>query len=244
MAGPETPELAEAAVDGGRRPARDRLPVLRPARGRPGHPPGRRARARAGDAHAALPRVPRRDARARVDVPLIPMTYASILEAYGYERFCADARRRGRDEPDRRRPARSRLRPSSGACSSSRRRLRPSAIAARRRANRRLALPRLAHRHDGRARRPSRLSSPASSSARGRVTDVPLLAGFGISTPEQAAEAAALADGIVVGSRAVEIGARGGGPAALRELRRVAPRGARRGRPRGRLGYGPCTRSS
>jgi len=28
---------------------------------------------------------------ARVDVPLVPMTYASILEAYGYERFQADA---------------------------------------------------------------------------------------------------------------------------------------------------------
>jgi tryptophan synthase alpha chain len=37
------------------------------------------------------------------------------------------------------------------------------------------------------------------------VTGVPLYAGFGISTPAQAAEAAALCDGIVVGSRAVEI---------------------------------------
>ena len=36
-----------------------------------------------------------------------------------------------------------------------------------------------------------------------RVTDVPLYAGFGISTPEQAAEAAELADGIVVGSAAL-----------------------------------------
>ena len=51
--------------------------------------------------------------------------------------------------------------------------------------------------------------------ARG-VTDVPLLAGFGISTPEQAAAAAALADGVVVGSRAVQI-ADEFGPAALRE---------------------------
>ncbi|TML45508.1 MAG: tryptophan synthase subunit alpha, partial [Actinobacteria bacterium] len=33
--------------------------------------------------------------------------------------------------------------------------------------------------------------------------DVPLYAGFGISTPEQAAEAAELADGIVVGSAAL-----------------------------------------
>ena len=48
------------------------------------------------------------------------------------------------------------------------------------------------------------------------VTDVPLLAGFGISTPEQAAEAASLADGIVVGSRAIEV-ADTGGPDALRD---------------------------
>jgi tryptophan synthase alpha chain len=46
------------------------------------------------------------------------------------------------------------------------------------------------------------------------VTDVPLYAGFGISTPEQARRAADLADGIVVGSRAVEIAEQG--PDALR----------------------------
>jgi tryptophan synthase alpha chain len=44
---------------------------------------------------------------------------------------------------------------------------------------------------------------------------VPLYAGFGISTPEQAAAAATLADGVVVGSRAVQVAE--DGPAALRE---------------------------
>jgi tryptophan synthase alpha chain len=48
------------------------------------------------------------------------------------------------------------------------------------------------------------------------VTDVPLLAGFGISTPEQAGAAAALADGVVVGSRAVQV-AEESGPTGLRE---------------------------
>jgi tryptophan synthase alpha chain len=43
---------------------------------------------------------------------------------------------------------------------------------------------------------------------------VPLLAGFGIATPEQAAAAAALADGIVVGTRAIEV-ADAEGPAGL-----------------------------
>ncbi len=47
------------------------------------------------------------------------------------------------------------------------------------------------------------------------VTDVPLYAGFGIGTPEQAAEAAAIADGIVVGSRAIQV-ADESGPDGLR----------------------------
>jgi tryptophan synthase alpha chain len=41
------------------------------------------------------------------------------------------------------------------------------------------------------------------------VTDVPLYAGFGISTPEHARAAAELADGVVVGSRAIEVAQEG-----------------------------------
>ena len=47
------------------------------------------------------------------------------------------------------------------------------------------------------------------------LTDVPLYAGFGISTPDQARAAAQLADGVVVGSRAVQVAVEG--PDALRE---------------------------
>ena len=47
------------------------------------------------------------------------------------------------------------------------------------------------------------------------VTGLPLLAGFGISTPDQAAAAASLADGVVVGSQAVQV-ADESGPAGLR----------------------------
>ena len=36
-----------------------------------------------------------------------------------------------------------------------------------------------------------------------RLTDVPLYAGFGVSSPAQAAAAAELADGVVVGSAAL-----------------------------------------
>jgi tryptophan synthase alpha chain len=51
------------------------------------------------------------------------------------------------------------------------------------------------------------------------VTDLPLYAGFGIANPEQAASAAKLADGVVVGSRAVEVAE--AGPEALREYVRL-----------------------
>jgi tryptophan synthase alpha chain len=46
-----------------------------------------------------------------------------------------------------------------------------------------------------------------------RLVEVPLYAGFGISTPDQAHAAAELADGVVVGSRAVQVAE--DGPAAL-----------------------------
>ena len=77
-----------------------------------------------------------------------------------------------------------------------------------------MALPRLADRDNRSARRALDQLAGLVTRAR-RVTDVPLLAGFGIATPEQAARAAGLADGIVVGSRAVEV-ADDGGPEALR----------------------------
>jgi tryptophan synthase alpha chain len=47
------------------------------------------------------------------------------------------------------------------------------------------------------------------------ATDVPLYAGFGISTPAHARAAADLADGVVVGSQAVLTAEQG--PAALRD---------------------------
>jgi tryptophan synthase alpha chain len=48
------------------------------------------------------------------------------------------------------------------------------------------------------------------------VTDVPGYAGFGISTPEVARAAGELADGVVVGSRAVQVAE--AGPHALRDF--------------------------
>ncbi len=50
---------------------------------------------------------------------------------------------------------------------------------------------------------------------RAAATQVPLYLGFGISTPDHAAAAARIADGVVVGSRAVEVAEEG--PEALLE---------------------------
>ena len=94
MSGPDTPELAEAAVEGGADlvelgfPFSDPLadgPVIRQA--------AERALAQGMRTAACLECLAK--TRERVDVPLVPMTYASLLEAYGYERFAADAEAAG-----------------------------------------------------------------------------------------------------------------------------------------------------
>jgi tryptophan synthase alpha chain len=213
MAGPETPELAEAAVAGGADwleigfPFSDPLadgPVIRLA--------AERALARGMRTRACLECLAA--ARARVDVPLVPMTYASILEAYGYDRFRADARAAGAtslivaDLPIEAAPELPRVQLVAPTTTEERVRL-------------------AAERTDGwlylvsvtgtTGARESVSSQLAALVERARaVTSVPLLAGFGISTREQAAEAAALADGVVVGSRAIQV-AEESGPDGLRD---------------------------
>ena len=215
MAGPETPELAAAAVAGGADlievgfPFSDPLadgPVIRLA--------AERALARGMRTRACLECLA--SIRERVDVPLVPMTYASLLEAYGYERFLADARAAGATsvivadlplEAEMTSPP-----PTPGR--GHHRVLARIQLVAPTTPTERIALA--AERTDGwlylvsltgtTGARETVSSQLAGLVARARsVTDVPLLAGFGISTPEQAAEAATLADGVVVGSRAVQV---------------------------------------
>ena len=158
------------------------------------------------------------ETRARVDVPLVPMTYAAILEAYGYERFVADSRAAGAtsaivvDLPVEEHPEVPRIqlvapdldrRADRGSA--------PRAPTAGSTSSRSPARPAPAPR--------SPPPSPGSSSGPRALTDVPLYAGFGISTPEHAAAVAALADGVVVGSRAVQVAEEG--PAALRDYVRA-----------------------
>jgi tryptophan synthase alpha chain len=142
------------------------------------------------------------------------MTYASILEAYGYERFQADAQKAGAtslivaDLPIEAAPELRRVHLVAPTTPAERVQL------AAERTDGWLYLVSLTGTTGARAEVSAQLASLVERAR--TVTDVPLLAGFGISTPEHAAEAAALADGIVVGSRAVEV-AHEGGPAALRD---------------------------
>jgi tryptophan synthase alpha chain len=200
MAGRETPELAEAAVDAGADVIEVGFPFSDPlADG----PVVRRA------AERALADGMRTDAcldclaeiRRRVDVPLIPMTYASLFETRGWERLAGEMQQAG---------ATSLIVPDLPA--GERRELRRVQLVAPTSAGERLALA--ADQTDGwlylvavtgtTGARTGLSPELAPLVARARaVTDVPLYAGFGISTPETARAAADLADGVVVGSAAV-----------------------------------------
>jgi tryptophan synthase alpha chain len=213
MSGPETPDLAAAAVEGGADlvelgfPFSDPLadgPVIRRA--------AERALAQGMRTRACL------DCLARTrelipDTPLVPMTYAALLEAYGWEAFESDAHEAGAtslivaDLPAGDRPALRRIQLVAPTSTDERLRL-------------------AAERTDGwlylvavvgtTGTRSDLSPALAGLVERARAaTDVPLYAGFGISTPEHAQAAAALVDGIVVGSRAVELAE--DGPSVLQE---------------------------
>ena len=203
MCGPEAPDLAEAAVTGGADlvelgfPYSDPLadgPVIRRA--------AERALANGMRTAACLECLA--ETRERVNgTPLVPMTYTSLLEAYGWERFAADARAAGAeslivaDLPAGERPELSRVQLVAPTSTDER-----LALAAEQ-TDGWLYLVTLTGTTGARAE-----LSPALGSlvARARErTDLPLYAGFGISTPEHARAAAELADGVVVGSRALEV---------------------------------------
>jgi tryptophan synthase alpha chain len=143
------------------------------------------------------------ETRSKVDVPLIPMTYASILEAYGYERFRDDAVAAGAtsfivaDLPLEAAPDLPRVQLVAPTTPTERIRL------AAERTDGWLYLVSLTGTTGARDSVSDQLAGLVERAR--AVTDSPLLAGFGISTPEQAAAAAERADGVVVGSRAVEV---------------------------------------
>jgi tryptophan synthase alpha chain len=210
MAGSDTPDLAAAAEAGGADlveigfPFSDPLadgPVIRRA--------AERALAAGMRTRQCLECLA--ETRARVQVPLVPMTYSSLLEAYGWERFADDARSAGAgslivaDLPAGERPELRRVQLVAPTSTDERIQLAAAETDGW------LYLVTLTGTTGARAD-----LSPALAGLVERAraaTDKPLYAGFGISTPEHAEAAAALADGIVVGSRALEVAEEG--PQAL-----------------------------
>jgi len=202
MAGPETPGLARAAVEGGADIIELGFPFSDPlAEG----PVIRRASERAlvgGMRTRACLDMLARTRELVPETPLVPMTYAAILEAYGYERFAADARERGAssfilvDLPVSEQPALRRI--QLVAPTSTEERIRAAADAT----DGWLYLVSVTGTTGARAELSPALP-PLVQRVRA-VSDVPVYVGFGISTPELARAAGDLADGVVVGSRAVE----------------------------------------
>jgi tryptophan synthase alpha chain len=215
MAGAETPELAAAAVAGGADLLELGFPFSDPlAEG----PIIRRASERALAAGMRTRPCLEMLARTREllpETPLVPMTYAAILEAYGYDRFVADARTAGAtsfilvDIPAEQHPELRRVQLIAPTSTDERIRL------AAERTDGWLYVVSLTGTTGARDEVSSQLGGLANR-ARSLAPHVPLYAGFGISTPEHAQRVAELVDGVVVGSRAVQV-AETGGPDALRE---------------------------
>ncbi|MGD0713828.1 MAG: tryptophan synthase subunit alpha [Gaiellaceae bacterium] len=213
MSEPETPELARAAVEGGADivelgfPFSDPLadgPVIRRA--------AERALARGMRTRACLDVLAQTHALVP-DTPLVPMTYSSLLEAYGWERFAEDVHAAGgasmivADLPAGERPEVRRVQLVAPTSTDDRIRL------AGEQTDGWLYLVTLTGTTGARGEVSAAL--PGLVERARRLVDVPLYAGFGISTPEHARAVAGLADGIVVGSRALEVAE--GGPEALRD---------------------------
>jgi tryptophan synthase alpha chain len=208
MAMPDTPALAEAAVEAGADvielgfPFSDPLadgPLIRRA--------GERALA-AGMRTARCLEV-LAETRSRIDVPLIPMTYASIFEAYGWAELERDARAGGATSlivPDLPVDARPELRRVQlVAPTSTDERLRLSVEAT----DGWLYLVTVTGTTGARAELAPTLAPLAARTRAWRVG--PLAAGFGTSPRAHARAAAELVDGVVVGSAAVAAAEQGAG---------------------------------
>jgi tryptophan synthase alpha chain len=212
MAGADTPQLAAAAVGAGANIMEIGFPFSDPlAEG----PVIREAAERALAAGMRTKRCLQclADTRAAVgQSALVPMTYAALLEAYGYDEFMTHARAAGAtslilvDTPVDEQEALKRIQLVAPTSSDER-------------------IARAAACTDGwlyvvsfvgttgvRSQVSQVLESLAAR-ARRLADGVPLYAGFGISTPEQARTSSEFVDGIVIGSRAVQVAREG--PRAL-----------------------------
>jgi tryptophan synthase alpha chain len=142
------------------------------------------------------------------------MTYSSLLEAYGWDRFAEDARAAGAtslivaDLPAGDRPGLRRVQLVAPTSTDERVRL------AAEQSDGWLYLVTLTGTTGARSGVSASLAGLAGR-ARRAAPGLPLYAGFGISTPADARAAADVADGVVIGSRAVETAE--SGASALRD---------------------------
>jgi tryptophan synthase alpha chain len=214
MADDATPDLAAAAVEGGADTVEIGFPFSDPlADG----PVIRRAAERALAAGMRTSRCLEVLARARercADTPLVPMTYSSIFDAYGWQNLRDAMRAAGAtsvivaDLPIDERPDLRRVQLVAPTTHDDRIRLAASVTDGW------LYLVTVTGVTGAREHLPAGL--PEFVARVRTATSVPLYAGFGIATPSLARSVAALTDGVVVGSAAVEAAERG--PAALREF--------------------------
>ena len=204
VAEPETPGLARAAVESGADlielgfPFSDPLadgPVIQRA--------SERALARGMRTTQCLDCLA--ETRALLGAtPIVPMTYAALLEAYGWERFAADAEARGAtslivsDVPAGQRAELRRVHLVAPTSTDERIRVAASTTDGW------LYLVTLTGTTGARDEVSPALAGLVERT-RALADGVPLYAGFGIATPEQAGAVAALTDGVVVGSRAVQV---------------------------------------
>ncbi len=230
MADVDTPELAEAAVRGGASALEIGIPFSDPLADGPTIQRAAQRSLAAGMTTGRAFEVVR-EVRARVAAPLVPMTYAGPVMAYGEARFCADAAEAGADGlivPDV-----------------------PSDVAGSCRQHGLDLIPLLAPTSpDDRIELACRsaggfvylVSVAGITGARDRLSDrveglirrvrphtgLPLLVGFGISSADAARAAVdAGADGVIIGSKAIEV-AEAGGAGALQafvaDVARALPR--------------------
>jgi tryptophan synthase alpha chain len=208
VAEPETPELARAAVEAGADVIELGFPFSDPlADGPVIHRASERALSRGMRTARCLECLA--ETRALVGAtPIVPMTYAALLEAYGWERFASDAGRAGAtslivsDVPAGQRPELRRVHLVAPTSTDERIRLAASTTDGW------LYLVTLTGTTGARTELSSALDGLVQRT-RTLADGVALYAGFGISTPEHAAAAGALADGVVVGSRAVQVAEEG-----------------------------------
>jgi tryptophan synthase alpha chain len=229
MADRGTVELAEAAVRGGATTIEFGIPFSDPlADGPTVQRAGQRALANGITVGAALDQV--RELRARVAVPIVPMTYAGPVLAYGERRFCADAAAAGADGlivPDLPHDEAGELLDGCReqgldlvpllAPTSTDARIAPACASA----GGFIYVVSVAGITGARDSLSDRVG-PLIARVR-RHTSLPLLVGFGISSP--AAARAALeagADGVVIGSKAIEVAEQGGAEALERFVAGVA----------------------